>query len=198
MDLDPQPRNPHAFTQGNVLKVSLAYLRTFDLLHFSPDCQGYTELRHAPGAVGKPRMIPEFRALARASGVPYVIENVRAAAWDMVNPIELRGDMFNLGTQGCKLLRQRMFETSWGLKPPPVIRDTRPVVGVYGGHARRRAKSAGGRGTKDEWVGGHIAACSEAMGIDWMTLDELSNAIPPAYTRYIGEQFLASVTGDAA
>lgn len=190
MDLEPQPRNPHRFTQGNVLEVDINYLRTFDLLHFSPDCQGYTEMRNAPGAVGKPRMIPQFRELAYRAGVNYVIENVRGARWDMVDPVELRGDMFGLGAQGCRLLRQRLFETNWGLEAPLVLRDSRPVIGVYGGHARKRSASSGGRGTQDVWEGGHLAAASEALGIDWMNLDELSNAIPPAYTRYIGEQFL--------
>lgn len=66
-----------------------------------------------------------------------------------------------------------------------------PVIGVYGGHARRRAASHGGRGTRDVWEGGHVAACSEAMGIDWMTLSEISEAIPPAFTRFLAEEFEA-------
>jgi DNA (cytosine-5)-methyltransferase 1 len=36
-----------------------------------------------------------------------------------------------------------------------------------------------------------IAAARDAMGIDWMTKNELNEAIPPAYTRFIGRQLLA-------
>lgn len=68
-----------------------------------------------------------------------------------------------------------------------------PVIGVYGGHARKRAARYGGRGTQDVWVGGHKAAASEALGIDWMTLDEMSEAIPPAYTEHLGRQLLAAL-----
>jgi DNA (cytosine-5)-methyltransferase 1 len=201
MDIAPQPRNPHDFTLGDVLKVDPGYLRTFDLLHFSSPCQGYTELRHAPGAKGTAlRLLPQVRALAKAAGVPYVSENVRAAAWDMINPVRLCGCMFGLGAQGCKLVRERLFECSFPVAQPICTcrGDPRPVIGVYGGHARRRAKSAGGRGTRDEWIGGHRAAASEALGIDWMTLDELSEAIPPAYTQYIARQFLAQKERSAA
>ncbi len=59
------------------------------------------------------------------------------------------------------------------------------------GHARNRSAKHGGRGTKDVWDGGHKAAASESMGVDWMTLNELSEAIPPAYTEYIGTQLMA-------
>jgi DNA (cytosine-5)-methyltransferase 1 len=60
------------------------------------------------------------------------------------------------------------------------------VIGIYGGHARRRALSAGGRSTRDVWKGGHKAVASEALGIDWMTLAELSESVPPAYAEFIG------------
>jgi hypothetical protein len=32
------------------------------------------------------------------------------------------------------------------------------------------------------------------MGIDWMTRDELAQAIPPAYTEFIGTQLLNVIT----
>jgi len=34
-----------------------------------------------------------------------------------------------------------------------------------------------------------------AMGISWMTLPELSEAIPPAYTEFIGKQILSFLEG---
>ncbi len=193
VDLKLQPRFPFRFIQADALALDLEFLRGFDVIHASPPCQGYTAMRHAPGAKGEagtPRLIGATRALLIASGVPWVIENVPEARWDLHEPITLCGSMFGLAAQGCRLERHRLFEASFPLEQPPCRHASRPVIGVYGGHARRRAASAGGRGTRDVWVGGHRAAASQAMGIDWMTLQEMSEAIPPAYAEHIGRAAL--------
>jgi len=161
-------------------------------------CQGYTALRHAPGAIGAPRLIGPVRDMLRASGVPYCIENVEEARWDMRDPITLCGSMFGLAAQGCRLQRHRLFECSFPVEQPECRHDDRPVIGVYGGHARRRAASAGGRGTKDTWEGGHRRAASEAMGMDWATLGEMSEAIPPVYAQFIAAAWLATRQSAAA
>jgi DNA (cytosine-5)-methyltransferase 1 len=106
--------------------------------------------------------------------------------------------MFGLGAQGCSLQRHRLFETNIPYFHPPYYapkceHDGRPVIGVYGGHARKRSAKAGGRGTKDTWEGGHKAAASEALGIDWMTLGEMSEAIPPAYAEHIGRAAISHI-----
>ena len=194
-DLEPQPRYPYAFLKIDVFDIDPRLLADFDGIHASPVCQGYSDLRHARGAKEHPLLISPTRAMLERTGKPYIIENVRAAAWDMRNPIKLSGDMFGLGAQGCRLLRERCFETNFPLGPLPARAITNaPVIGIYGGHARRRSAKAGGRGTRDVWDGGHQAAASEAMGIDWMTLGELSEAIPPAYTRWLGERLMAHLT----
>lgn len=182
VDLEPQPRYPFKFIQADALTVDLPGA---DFVWASPHCQGYSAMRHAPGAKGKPRQIPQFRTRMPAHTL-WAIENVEEAAWDMYDPIRLCGSMFGLGSQGCQLQRHRLIETNFGLTAPECNHDNRPVIGVYGGHARRRAASAGGRTTRDIWEGGHKAAASEAMGIDWMTLEELSEAIPPAYAEFVG------------
>jgi len=182
VDIEPQPRYPFPFMQADALTVDL---HGFDFIWASPHCQGYTAMRHAPGAKGKPLMIGRFRDRMPA-GVLWAIENVEAAAWDMRDPVTLCGSMFGLGAQGCQLQRHRLIEANFDLEAPLCAHDDRPVIGVYGGHARRRAASDGGRGTRDVWEGGHKAAASEAMGIDWMTLGELSEAIPPAYAEFVG------------
>lgn len=193
VDIVYRPRYPGKFIQADALTVDLD---GYDFIWASPPCQGYTELRHAPGTRGAPMLIEKIRARMPV-GVPWCIENVEAAAWAMRNPILLCGSMFGLGAQGCQLQRHRLFECSFPLAQPECRHDSRPVIGVYGGHSRRRAKSAGGRGTKDEWIGGHKAAASEAMGIDWMTLNELSEAIPPAYAEYIGKAALAHLSANS-
>jgi DNA (cytosine-5)-methyltransferase 1 len=110
----------------------------------------------------------------------------------MIRPVTLCGSMFGLGAQGCRLQRHRLFECSFEIEQPACQHDEKPVIGVYGGHARRRAASAGGRGTKDTWEGGHKAAASEAMGINWATLGEMSEAIPPVYAQFIAEAWLTA------
>lgn len=191
VDIAPQPRYPFAFIQTDVLALDQRFLRSFDAIHASPPCQGYSAMRHAPGAKGAPLLIDQTRTMLEASGLPWVIENVEEARWAMRDPIMLCGSMFGLGAQGCRTQRHRLFESNLAISPPsPCDHDARPVVGVYGGHARKRAAKAGGRGTKDVWEGGHKAAASEALGIDWMTLAEMSESVPPAYTEWLGRQLL--------
>lgn len=184
-------RIPFTHRDGSVELLGLA---DFSGIHASPPCQGYTALRHAPGTRGAPLMIEGVRDLVIMCGLPWIIENVEEARWAMVDPIMLCGSMFGLGAQGCQLRRHRLFESNITISPPsPCQHDARPVIGVYGGHARRRAASAGGRGTRDVWEGGHRAAMSEAMGMTWATCAEMSEAIPPAFTEHLGRQLLAHI-----
>ena len=190
VDIVARPRYPFEFHQADALTFPLD---GFDLIWASPPCQGYTAMRHAPGAKGAPRLIDAVRQRMPA-GIPWIIENVEEARSEMIDPILLCGSMFDLGAQGCRLQRHRLFECSFPVAQPECRHDSRPVIGVYGGHARRRAASAGGRGTKDVWEGGHKAAASEAMGMDWATLAELSEAIPPDYAEYLGRAAIEHIT----
>lgn len=190
VDIVPRKRYPFDFRLADALTFPLD---GFDFIWASPPCQGYTTMRHAPGARGAPLLIDAVRDRMPAN-IPWVIENVEEAAWALRNPVTLCGSMFELGAQGCRTQRHRLFETNFDLPQPECKHDARPVIGVYGGHSRRRAASAGGRGTKDVWEGGHAAAASEALGIDWMTLSEMSEAIPPAYAEYIGRAALAHMS----
>lgn len=193
VDFVRQKRFPFPMIVGDGLALDMRLLQRLGVvaIHASPDCQGYTIMRHAKGAKGKPRTIPQFRKVLKATGLPYVIENVMGAGWDMVDPLMLCGSMFGLGAQGHHLQRHRLFETSFAATAPGPCAHAQPVISVFGGHARNRGAASGGRGTRDVWEGGHKAAASQAMGIDWMTLDELSNAIPPAFTQHLGRQLMA-------
>lgn len=184
VDIMPQPHYPFEFYQADALTFPL---EGFDFIWASPPCQGYSAMRYAPGAKGAPQLIEQIRERFRSLSTLWVIENVEAAAPYMHDPVTLCGSMFGLGAQGCRLQRHRLFEANFAIPAPPCSHDERPVIGVYGGHARKRSALAGGRGTRDVWEGGHKAAASEALGIDWMTLGELSEAIPPAYAEYIGK-----------
>lgn len=191
VDLEPQKRYPFSFIQANVLDLSVDWLRQFHAIHASPPCQGYSNMRHAPGAKGAPLLIDPIREMLEASGRPWVIENVEDARWAMRDPILLCGTMFGLGTEGHELQRHRLFESNFPIAPPgPCEHSGGPVVGVYGGHARNRSAKHGGRGTRDVWKNGHRGAMSEAMGMTWASTAEMSEAIPPAYTAHIGEQLM--------
>jgi DNA (cytosine-5)-methyltransferase 1 len=194
VDISPQPRYPFEFHQADAMTF---LLDGFDFIWASPPCQGYTAMRHAPGAKGAPLLIDDVRSRMPLT-VPWVIENVEEASWALRYPITLCGSMFGLGAQGCRTQRHRLFEANFFIPQPPCTHDSRPVIGVYGGHARRRAASAGGRGTKDIWEGGHKTAAAEALGIDWMTLSELSEAIPPTYAQFIGHFAMRHIHETAA
>lgn len=193
VDWNPQPNYPYQFVEADVWALEPSFFAAADAVHASPECQGYTALRHAKGAKGRPQEIGRIRRILQGLAVPYVIENVEMAAFDMIEPVKLCGSMFGLGAQGCHLERHRLFESNIAISAPGPCAHKKPVIGIYGGHARNRAAKHGGRGTKDVWEGGHNAAASQALGIDWMTLDELSEAIPPAFTEHLGRQLLAHI-----
>jgi len=168
---------------------ALEYVRScargwdFDVVHASPPCQSYSKTRAILRGKGMtPRyepLIAETRTLFRWLGIPWVIENVPGAP--LLNPLVLSGQHFGLG-----VIRRRLFESSVLLLAPDVPQPE-------GGTNSHRGYSKGGRYVT---VGGHnynVAEGKRAMGIDWMTRDELNEAIPPAYTEYIGRQLLAAL-----
>lgn len=147
-------------------------------------------------------LIPPTQALLDQIGKPWIIENVVGAP--LGNAIMLCGTMFDLGTGDAELRRHRMFASSHLMLAPKCRHRCREVVGVYVGHVRnrRRTRTIGvyGEGCRDSrrkhdkaFPDFTVEQGREAMGIDWMTLAELSQAIPPAYTEYLGKQLLAVV-----
>lgn len=186
VDHAPQPHYPFKFHRADVLTFPLD---GFDAIAASPPCKRYTPLRHTASDVGlfdaHPDVLTPLRARLVESGLPYVIENVVGAP--LVDPIMLCGSSF-----GLMVRRHRLFESNVPLVGLPCDHASQPVVlGVYGtgGSDSGRAKRGGGGGVK---VSGKAAA--DALGIDWTTdQTRLSQAIPPAYTEYLGRQLLAAV-----
>lgn len=185
VDIDPQPRYPFKFVQGDALTFPLD---GFDFIHASPPCQRFSDLAHRNGNADEwPDLIDPIRQRLIAAGVPYVIENVEGAP--LINPLMLCGTMF----PGLRVLRHRLFESNVPLTAPAHGRH--PLVFT---HDKRKAHY----GQLDERTafvqvtgGGNcsVAAAKDAMHIDWMTKDELNEAIPPAYTAHIARQLLASI-----
>ncbi len=184
VDIVDQPRFPFRFVRGDALDLPSEYLAGFDLIHASPPCQAYSTLRHAPGAVKYPDLVEPTRALLTESNSEYVIENVPGAP--LIDPIRLCGSMFDLWSGKFELRRHRIFETSWEVAPPRLCSHGRPVLGVYGDLSRNSRPS--NRGVK-----AGIAQAEEMMGIDWMDRKELVQAIPPAYSRYLGGSLIAEL-----
>jgi DNA (cytosine-5)-methyltransferase 1 len=209
VDIVPQPRYPFEFVQADVLGLDPAWIASFDAIHASPPCQAHTAMRTMHNAREHADLVPQTREMLKASGLPWIMENVPGAPLE--DPITLCGTMFGLGVEDAELRRHRLFETSFHILLHPACQHgSRDVIGVYGGHIRnrRRARVIGvyGEGIRDarRRQGSRgvpdfsIEQGRAAMGIDWMTTTELSQAIPPAYTRYLGERMLEHMRQDRA
>jgi DNA (cytosine-5)-methyltransferase 1 len=190
VDLRPQPRYPFPFVQADALESPFR-LSDFDAIHASPPCQAHTTMSarwRGKGSLAdeRPELIGPTRAMLVASGVPYVIENVPGAVKHLRNPLRLTGEHFGLGVH-----RPRLFECSFFcLTPTAPPRQADPVA-VYGKMDGRRlwTREDGSilRAPKS------LDPAAVAMGIDWMEWDELREAIPPAYTHYLGLRLLENL-----
>jgi DNA (cytosine-5)-methyltransferase 1 len=185
VDIRKQPNYPFPFIRADAFDLDPVFIASFDAIHASPPCQSYSDLAKRNNNADRwPRLIEPVRSLLVSSGCPYVIENVDGAP--LIGPVVLCGTMF----PELRVLRHRLFETSFAILTPPHTKH--PLV-----HTFDRRKSHFGQ--TDEWRdfvqvtgGGNctLAAARDAMGIDWMTKNEINESIPPAYTRFIGRQLL--------
>lgn len=172
VDLRPQPRYPFTFIQGDALKPPVR-LEAFDAIHASPPCQAYSQATAWRGRRSDhPELIDPVRAMLESSGVPFVIENVEAARTKLRNPFMLCGSRF-----GLPIRRHRYFEAT---EIPFTLGPTcehRPTDYSF---------DHGGKQTETEY--------RSAMGCEWMTVQESRQAIPPAYTQWIGEQLIGALS----
>lgn len=180
IDIKLQKRYPFEFIQADALEVlaDKSFIAQFDVIAASPPCQTHSATRHLRNAQGKGTdkvdLIPQTRKALIDSGKTYIIENVVGAP--LIDPILLCGSSFDL-----KVRRHRLFESNV------------PLVGKACDH-KSQGKPVGIYGSMRDEIpnGGHTAKsieqAREAMGIDWMIWGELVEAIPPVYTKWIGEQ----------
>jgi DNA (cytosine-5)-methyltransferase 1 len=190
VDIKPQPNYPLPFIQTDALNLDPKFIATFDAIHASPPCQSYSDLAKRNGnADAWPRLIDPIRDALVRSGLPYVIENVEGAP--LRNPIMLCGTMF----KGLRVLRHRLFEANFPILTPK--HGGHPKVHTFDKRKSHYGKTNDMRDFVQVTGGGNctIAAARDAMGIDWMTKNELNEAIPPAYTRFIGKQLLVYLIG---
>ena len=176
-----QKRYPYQFRQTDAISFMQAILDSndldwFDFIHASPPCKRFTTAS-ALHSVDHPDLVTPIRALLERTGKPYVIENVVGAP--LISPILLCGTMFDLD-----VIRHRLFEISgFTVGSIPACNHRKPVVELGRWPSPSQYHSVVGHFV-------NVKYARKAMGIDWMVRDELSQAIPPAYTQFIGD-FLA-------
>lgn len=183
VDSKPQPRYPFEFVQGDALDYLATYGPRFDAVHASPPCQRYTQMSVMNGMQeSHPDLVAPTRSLLLTSGKPWIMENVITAP--LKRTVMLCGGMF-----GLRVYRHRAFECSFlVMQPEHYAHKYRPV----------RREDLGRRPGPDQvfTVTGNFAdlpGASAAMGIDWMIRRELAQAIPPAYTEYLGHQLMRAI-----
>lgn len=195
-DLKPQPHYPFRFIKADTRDV-LADLEPngwspllgerIAAVHASPPCQQFTRARHLRSAQGGRTesldLVDETRRRLRRTTLPYVIENVEGAP--------LYGVTVCGSAVGLKVRRHRVFESNVFIPRMPCDHQAqgRPV-GVY--HVLNDAIPGGGTTAET------LAEGQEAMGIDWLPWDELKEAVPPAYTQFIGRVLLGAIQAEGA
>jgi DNA (cytosine-5)-methyltransferase 1 len=204
VDIEPQPNYPFPFHQGDALDVlrrlidgeavpftlpdGRIVLVTLDMvaaIAASPPCQAHSTI--TPDKSKHVDLIPQTRELLVETGLPYIIENVEGAKRELIDPVMLCGSSFAL-----RVRRHRMFESNVYLTSIPCAHGQQGTpVGVYGDHADGFSKRPNGtsRGVKAQTV----PEAREVMGMPWATWHGTTQAIPPAYTEYLGAQLIRSL-----
>lgn len=185
VDIDPQPRYPYEFHQGDALEFVAEHGREFDAIHASPPCQRRTRAQKIQGRE-HPALIGPTRDLLVATGRPWVIENVVPDGHDddpLINPVTLCGCMF----PGLHTYRPREFESSFPIFQPmhsdhlaPTVKMGRPLEPGDWYHAV-------GNFSNVEYV-------RSDLGVPWMNRDGIRECIPPVYAQYVGRELLAHIT----
>ncbi|BCM89085.1 hypothetical protein IAD21_00929 [Abditibacteriota bacterium] len=194
VDVCPMPRYPFSFVQADALEYLSEHGHKFDAIHASPPCKKFNCALNIRVDTDAQRdkhedLITPTRELLKQLDIPYVIENVPGAP--LINPGILCGQMFD-----TKVIRHRLFETSFPVDWPSHVPhrgscaggELCTVAGMGGA-----MKTRGGDRRKEKRT---LEAWREAMGISWMQKYELTQAIPPAYTQFLGEKLLAQLTGE--
>jgi len=190
VDIRPQPRYPFTFVQADAMNYPLD---GFDFIWASPPCQAYCALKTMTNRRSHPELIGPIRELLNQSGIPWCIENVFGAP--LLNPIMLCGSHFKLESNDFQLRRHRYFETSFLASNGHICKHANKTLGVYGAKVGNIAEEKRHYAQPKESRGfpkGVVLPQAwgfDAMEINWMTIAEASEAIPPAYSRYIAEQY---------
>ena len=184
VDIVDQPDYPFEFHRADALTYPTA---GFDFIWASPPCQAYTGMQRLNTRAPKrdhPKLIEPVRQLLRRSGAVYAMENVPGAP--LIDPVILCGSMF-----GLKVRRHRLFECNFPMLAPKCAHPKESPIAVYGDHPQTPGDKAM-RVNRART----LAEGREAMGIDWMDWKHLTQAIPPAYSEFIGRAAIAHIEAE--
>ncbi len=183
VDNEPQPNYPFRFIQADALEFLQEYGGEYDFIHASPPCQGYSNLAYLHKDKKYPKLVEPIRKELKQLGLPYVIENVPGAP--LIQPVILDGRMFGLG-----VIRKRLFEIS------PMTCILTPDFQKNGSVKDKNYITVAGNFSHEKGFPEHthikerVKIVQDAMEIDWMNQAELTQAIPPAYCKFIGEYMI--------
>lgn len=185
VDIEPQPSYPFYIRQADALEIlaDADFIKQYDAIHASPPCQPFTKLVNPEtGRGSQPDMVDAVRDALKATGKPYVIENVPQAP--LRNPVQLCGSSF-----GLRLRRHRKFEVNFPLVVPPCDHEWQNKDPLYR------------NGKYHDWQWSGIVHSDfqtldvidgdlfrDVFEIDWMRIREMRQAIPPVYAEYIGNR----------
>ncbi len=191
VDIEPQPRYPFEFHQGDAIAFIEEHGHEFDAIHASPPCQAYSSLQSLHKHVERADLLAPTRDALRRTGRPWAIENVIGAPIE--SGVYLCGTMF----PGLRVYRHRWFETPFFIFQPVHPKHTMPAYAhrAPDGRSRKEIYMAGDSFASVTGNAGSYAG--PGMGIDWMIGLELSQAIPPAYTEFIGRELMSAVLAEA-
>lgn len=198
VDIEPKRHYPYECYEGDALEVADILLdgkswhgyrlTDFQAWHGSPECKGYSDCNLSPRELYQRQIVP-VRQRFQASGLPYVIENVRGATDELHASLMLCSTMF-----GLPMERHRWFESNVFMYPPCTCDHSIAHIAVYG------------HSVWDSWLEGtprkdgrkrpdsvSIEVGRAAMQCPWMNIEELAEALPPAYTAWIGTQLLNAI-----
>lgn len=184
VDIKFQDKYPYRFIQADAIDFLIKNWRDFDAIHASPVCKRYSSITKTAGTQNEhPDQIEELRNILRTIGKYYVIENVPEAP--LVNPFMLCGTMF-----GLNILRHRHFEVNWEIDINPFEMRCQHMKRVvkHGRRPNRERHYAAATGNFSD-----VPFVQKSMGISWLGQKELSQAIPPAYTEFIGKNLFKAI-----
>lgn len=192
VDIEPQPHYcGDEFYQADAFDFIREHGTKYDVIHASPPCQAYSECTPMAYRKKHPDLIASVRAALQTTRRPFVIENVENARALLINPVMLCGSMF-----GLQVWRHRYFEIypPMFILTPPCKHDRSPVTLCKAGSNSRRVRRLpvliSGTTSRAYKNGGRFEftadECRDASGLTWMTRKEMDEAIPPAYTQFVG------------
>jgi DNA (cytosine-5)-methyltransferase 1 len=187
VDIAPQPNYPFQVLEADALdNPLLRSVADFAAIHASPPCPLHSSLNGWSGDSTELDLIPQTRELLRATGLPYVIENVPGAP--LKNYVVLCGQAL-----GLRVRRHRLFETNFDVMVPQCAHPEPPVI-VVGGSIGRKVFDP-----RRKAIAPSLAEAKEVMGMPWAeTAREVTNAIPPAYTEHIGGYLMQHICAEVA